>query len=191
MGLTPSLIASSKSNNHYLARSESSSSPLYNNTSILTEEESSSSFSTATNDSGPYPKSTSIISSPSSSSALYSESHTQGSFSYSNSGQQQLTPGSSIAGNINICYEKTISGESLENTNPPKIITMALSYLSDDAVFKELSALYKEKAKSLDMRELFQNDPNRFKKFRYEISLFLLLLLQNPTNEMKVCVFCT
>lgn len=44
---------------------------------------------------------------------------------------------------------------------------MALPLLSEDPVYTKLVALYQDAGSKLDMRELFQQDPERFKKFRW------------------------
>lgn len=44
--------------------------------------------------------------------------------------------------------------------------TMGLGDLSQDQVYNKLIAYWKENGSKLDMRDLFKNDPERFKKFR-------------------------
>ncbi|XP_021958471.1 glucose-6-phosphate isomerase [Folsomia candida] len=46
---------------------------------------------------------------------------------------------------------------------------MALPLLSEDPVYTKLVALYQDAGSKLDMRELFQQDPERFKKFSVEL----------------------
>lgn len=56
-------------------------------------------------------------------------------------------------------------------SNSLNISTMGLGDLSQDPVYTKLVAYWKENGSKLDMRDLFKNDPERFKKFRYAFKL--------------------
>lgn len=59
------------------------------------------------------------------------------------------------------------SVELSRSNSTSNIINMGLGDLSQDPVYTKLVAYWKENGSKLDMRDLFKNDPERFKKFRY------------------------
>lgn len=71
---------------------------------------------------------------------------------------RRLATSSSFARYLSDIFEASLETSNIDN--------MALGDLSQDPVYLELVKYWKENGSKLDMRELFKNDQERFKKFR-------------------------
>lgn len=89
-----------------------------------------------------------------------------------------MSPQFALQNNVNkFWFDSVITGFAKIVCRSRKLSVIAKNkmegkaYLNDDEAFQNLQKYFQEKGKNLNIHQLFAEDPDRFKKYRYIINL--------------------